>query len=480
MGGSPIYDFLHESFLFDEARIETRYRDVSDVEFEGELARYRAHVDLALSDLDPGHAPAPHHVRLLAGTGAADLRILEQCAWYVSEFVVRDPLYEAAAQAPATQGPVDCFLGLRETSSEERRAEVVTAVRLLQAMIPMVAAGYVQVLPISRLFEPPAELPLTYSPTGFADALPGAVMEWFRQRADVLAVEVVDGRMVVFAPRGGMTPRRSIGVEFRPTRPPVGRALNGGRGESDPDALFVWQLMEQRTLHVDEERRIIQAINHMPKEPPTQAQFDAWVRQSIHQSARTFAGNVIREVALADRLKAHVLARSPLAAEFLSLASPAPGTADVAAHTANVMIDLELPFLNGVSIVDVMRVRQEDGEAFQAFREALEAHLRDLQHEDDPERARVRAAHVQHELATVQLGAVRRQVSAFRKKSFAHALLAAGSFATAVQTGGASLIAAAVAGASLYSAKAEYDASVKSNPAYFLWRVRQGRMRRGR
>jgi len=49
----------------------------------------------------------------------------------------------------------------------------------------MVAANYVKWLPLSYLFEPPAELPIYYSKNQFADELPPEVSGFFHKRVIV-------------------------------------------------------------------------------------------------------------------------------------------------------------------------------------------------------------------------------------------------------------------------------------------------------
>jgi hypothetical protein len=50
-----------------------------------------------------------------------------------------------------------------------------------------------------------------------------------------------------------------------------------------------------------------------------------------------------------------------------------------------------------------LRVRTDDGEAFQTFRLELEKQLRDLRLIKDPEQLRIKAENAMHELCEVQL-----------------------------------------------------------------------------
>src|SRR5690242_12035569 len=106
MPGSPSYDFLDDSFLFDDDLSSRGYPEITDTELEQELQRYREHIDRELGHLDLDGKANQRRPRLLAGEGVADLRLLEQCAWYVPEFIVRDPLYELTAPRSNAQVPM--------------------------------------------------------------------------------------------------------------------------------------------------------------------------------------------------------------------------------------------------------------------------------------------------------------------------------------------------------------------------------------
>ena len=464
MAGSPSYDFLGESLLFDETMLAESFRTVTDADLERELARYREFIDscpVTVSE-SPG--------RILAGMGSPDLQLLAQCAWYMPEFVVRDPLYELTSRKTNAQIPIEQYLGLEQQTSDERRKDICTALAVMKKLVPMVAAGYVNILPISRAFEPPSELPLTAPKNGGADLLPAPLMNWFNARAVIRPVEIRDGKMLLLQQDARDAPRRSIAVEFRKEPRKLGAEWEG---EDGPGGVFLYNLFEQRVVSIDERTRIAKFVMHLPEEAPSPEAYRAWVSQSIHQSAAAFADRTIREVRLADALHARFLTRSSLAAAFLSLSTPQIDAGNIMTTTLNAVVNFDVPFLEGIAIDDLMRVRQEEGEAFEAFRNSLEKELRSLELEVDPDVAKIKAEHVRHELATVQLAAIETQIKSFKTKLFADSALAIGSLLASVPTGGLSLIGTGIAAASLMKAKAEYEASVKQHPAYFLWRVRK-------
>jgi hypothetical protein len=334
----------------------------------------------------------------------------------VPEFIVRDPLYELTGPKTNAQAPMEKFLGLKQQTSDERRKEICTALDVMQRLIPMVAAGYVNILPISRAFEPPSQLPITAPKDGGADLLPAPLMEWFKARAAIRPVEIRDGRMVLLQRDVRDVPRRSIGIEFRKEPEEL---VAEWSDDDDPGGVFLYKLFEQRVVSLDDATRIAKFVMSLPDEPPSPEAYRAWVSQSIHQSAATFADRTIREVRLADALNARFLTRSALEAAFLSLSAPKARGDNVMMTTLNAVVNFDVPFLEGLAIES--------------------------------------------------------QIKRFKTKLFADSALAVGSLLASVPTGGLSLIGTGIAAASLMKAKAEYEASVKQHPAYFLWRVRRAR-----
>jgi hypothetical protein len=81
----------------------------------------------------------------------------------------------------------------------------------------------------------------------------------------------------------------------------------------------------------------------------------------------------------------------------------------VAAHfdktrsITSTLMNIDLPFLADVELEKLMRVRTEEGAAFQNFRTELDRQLRDLRSIDDPEQASRKAKDVVHELTEVQV-----------------------------------------------------------------------------
>ena len=459
-----IYDVLSNTFLYDEREAEDVYRRHSDADLRVELARYREAIDSAIPDLSR-LTPRRGALRLVPKDGRIDIRLLTQCAWYVPEMVVADPLYALSVDAPVGSEGLERLLGVPRADPGAWRREIVDAVRTLRTLVPAVIAGYVVIAPWSRLKAPPSAVPLLHSDVGFSDALPEALMQWFVVRARVRPLTMHDGAATVtLTPPGAVAPTRRIAIAFAPT--PEASV------EDEGDDTFFYVLSEQQILDLDHATQRYKAFVYVPDQAPEPAAFDAWVAQSVHQSAAKFAKATLSEARLAAANGAHYLTNSPTAAALLDVASI--GRPDsMRTAVLNAVLSFDVPFIEGATLHDVMAVRQQDGAAFEDFRVHLESELRELELEPDSATAHRRAEHVRHELAEVQLRAIERQMPRLRQRAAAQATIAVATLAASVVTGGASLFGTALMAAALVNTKAEHDTAVASNPAHFLWKVQR-------
>lgn len=134
-------------------------------------------------------------------------------------------------------------------------------------------------------------------------------------------------------------------------------------------------------------------------------------------------------------------------------------------------MNIELPFLDEVDVETLMKVRQEEGEAFQSFRLELDRHLRELRLVKDPETLKIKTQNALHEISEVQAHQIGQKITYLKKRIFAEATIAAVSLLGTVQSGGLTLPVALLAALQGYKSLAEYQRQKRENPAFFLWKV---------
>jgi hypothetical protein len=447
--GSKIFDYLTESFLFDDSLLQDQFSSVPEDEILNELERYREYCLSVASELEQEALSNTSNLKLFSGIRHVAPSLLKQTAFYVEQHILYDPLFELTQGSSDNDKAMDSLFGLKRSSFDKSRLSKVVA--YLKSLTPMVAANYVKLLPTGYFFEPPKHIPFRHSATGFADVLPEPIMKFFRDNSIVESIKIVDGRMRI---DGSFELGRGINVRFKD------HAFEDARP---------YLLPQEHVLSVNEEEGSVKSVLVMPDTPPDQATFDRWVFQSINQTAEHFYRRILLENTFADNFGASYLSNSPLVFRLLEQILPVEDS--IQTNTVNALLKMELPFLDQVNVETLMRVRVGEGEAFQSFRHELDKQLRDLRLVEDPETLKIKAQNVVHELSEVQVHQINQKVAYLKKRIFTEAAIVTGGLLGAVQSGGFTLPLSLLAAFQGYKSLAEYQRQKGENPAFFLWKV---------
>jgi len=449
--GSPLYNFLTESFLLDSEHIEDGYDKFSDDELRQELDRYRDH---ALSE-----APVPSDfeqldLRVSAGTNTVSLDKLKQGALYVEQVVVDDPLFRLTHRQSEIARVSSQALGFEKDPDRVDRRRLVAAASYLKEITPMVASDYVVPIPVSVLFEPPAEIPLYAPADRNKSAVPEGIREWFWDRVQLSSLERTEDGWI------------DVG-EFN-----IGRGLRVSFEGAGRDGDFIYHLQEAEVVDYDDEEDVARFAMRIPDHPPQEKEFYAWVEQSVNGSAYELIKRFHTEAAFSYDLNSSYLSPNPFAFELLQ--QTIGEDSNIPTHTANSVLQFDLPLVNA-DAETLMKIRDKEGEAFQNFRLKLEELFRELREIDDPNEAEKRKENLAHEISEVQVRDVQQKVSSIKKKLPYEVAGIAISLASGIATGGLSTVAglAALGAAAKAGLTAQnYRTEVAQHPAYFLWRVK--------
>lgn len=450
--GSVIYDFLTESLLFDDKLISDEFRCVDERLLLKSLEDYRDFVLSSLPAIEEEAKEDRSSTKIFSGSPRTGLDLLKQAAFYVHKFIIPDPLF------PLTEKPGQLYDNMREllniNKTRVNRLHLTSAVRYLKQLAPAVAANYVRIVPISLIFEPPSEIPIHFAERHFTCDVHNGVPEYFRQNAIVKSLRRCDDDGWIETP--DLFPCRSIIVRFM--------------GHGCEDAQFFLLFRPGRQV-LNEETRIARFQMTLPDDPPDLDEFNSWVFQSINEASLNSYTRIATQISLGTSFGASYLCESPFAFDLLGKTLPVRH--DLNTHTATAVLNLELPFLDKVDLATLMRVRTDDGEAFENFRLEWESKLRDLRLEKDPQSIRKKAEHAVHEICEVQIQRVNSKIKSLKKGALAEAVVFIAGLAGAVQSGGWSIIGSIMAAAQGFRTYENFKRSVKENPSYFLWKVLQ-------
>lgn len=449
------FDFLNDSILFDEGCLGTAFAEIPEERVWKELDAYRRHLLSHNDDLNSELAGAGEQLSIFFETSAASvpsIDMLKQAALYFDRAVVDDPLFRLSRPLGATAVAFNEFLGFEGPSTDKSR--IAASSQFMRSLRPMTAAGFLKFVPVSAVREPPSELPITYSSSLYAERIPEDLRDWFRNRARVSVIRRTDdGRGWSWTPDEPLQPSRAICVSF-----------------DDYVVAFPYFLLaSQFTEHPQVPGRFT-ITQTLPEAPPPAAQFDLWVQQSINQSAGNVLNHLEVDLRHAARSGSLLLTESSFVGDLLRHRVPAPSVEE---GMADLALRLDLPVLQNIDIAGLMNVRMNYGEAFQAFRLALQRHLRELRTTTDGSIMRQRLENLEHEFGEVQLADVRREIERVRRDVVASLVIGAASLAAVVPSG-VSLAGLVGAAAGAYKAASGYLDRVRQHPAYFLWKLNKG------
>jgi hypothetical protein len=448
-----VFDFLLDSFLMDEEAIAELYRKFSDEEIRKELNRYRDYIGKNIADLEAHATQLCSPLKVVAPKKTPDINLLKQSALFLDQYVVDDPVYQVGYEPSSTSKVFSRYLGLTETNID--RSRVAQAVAYIRAVRPFVTGNFLKLFPFSSVFEGSSEIPFRVSDNQFADALPANVLNWLRPRARVHPIRIRDGTMVMHPPQRALSPTRLIQVTFDPNDPELGEGF---------------QLVQQDITGVHEDLRTFTARVVMPEEPPSRAEFQAWITQSINHAAEKVYNTAMAEQTIAARLGASHLTTAPIIFDLLR------HTYHVVHHptteTLNTFVQLQLPFMARIEPERLMDIRLNEAEAFHKFRVSLIRRLEECDHVQDAASARRVSREINREFGEDHLEAVKEELATLRKKVAPETVVALGSLALALlSSGSAAVFGGIVAAGSVWKFVVDSRTAIRKPPGFFLWKV---------
>ena len=451
--GSVIYEFLTESLLFDEALIEENFLSIPESELQAEVDRYREFSVTRMKELIEEVHNTEGGLKVFGAEDYFSIAQLKQTALYLDQVIIPDPIFPYSYRKSDASKTMSQFLGMERGDAIDKR-RIAEAVTIMKDLTPMVVADYLKFFPISYYFEPDEQVPVGFSENYFADVLPSELLKIYHERAKVRSLKKADIGWIV---EDKLKLGRSIAVQFE--------------GDCDNN-IHMYNLFEPDIQKINEEERIVHFAMTLPDEPPPLDLFRAWVYQSVNKAAQAHYEKLIKEYILSSKFGSYYLTTSQLNG-FL-LGQRVTKEKGIKEHTMACVLNLDLPFFSNISISDIMKVRENEGEAFELFRKEFEKKLRGLRRESDPEIIKSKMEDVLHELGEVQVVNIEKKIKHLRRGALAEATIALGGLAGSVITSGLSLAATIIALASGCKTYSEYQEKVKDNPAYFLWKIRRG------
>jgi hypothetical protein len=446
--GSITYNFLADSILFNDGEINNLYSSLTDNQLENILCEYRQHCLSNIDDLTKEVTENESSLKVLSSIEEMPYETLKQGALYFDQFVIYDPLFQKSTPRGQATDAMSEYLGFQKHTID--RKGIADTAKLLKSITPMITADFVKILPLSKPFEPPKDIPLNLPINYYADELPKELMQYCRERAIIKSMRQTEKGWQILDEQD-LTP--GIFVTFQDIESHKGMIYN-----------YFYQELEK----TEDPNRFIAKMK-LADYPMDKNVWDVWVFQSANSSAKAIVDKIYLENIIANELKATYLTNNLFTANLLTTNLLARETVETASATQ--FMNIELPFLNRVDIDKLMKIRTFEADVFTNFRTELERQFRELRTVSDPYEIKLRQENIIHELADVQVKKINQKLSSLKRKGFVDATLLLGGLMGTVQTAGWSLLASALATFTGYKTYQDYKDNLIENPSYLLWKV---------
>lgn len=445
------FDFLTESFLFDERYIEDNFRMVSEQELSSELQKYREHIQENYIDIvDEIQNKTELNITIESAGELPNEQLLKQLALYMDKVVISDPIFKFTPTKSGMHIPMSKLMGVN-TNSEVDRIRLARNAKYMKWTTPLVATQFVKYVPISLIHEPPKELPILYSSDNFSSELSEDLYTFFHENAKVSNVIIKDGIMR-YNENDKLSLGTTIAIDFD------NEHIRKGH---------IYQFMASKIRNLDEKTGRFEFMQYIP-DSISHNDFENWVANSINRAAIAEFRTTLNEAILAKKLKCMYMAKSQFTSDLLSQTIAKSSVND---DLANLSMKLDLPILNEISVEDLVSIRTDGGEAFHNFRTELNSKLLSLRGLTDKDELQRKIENISYEMNQIQVNEVKKEYRKIVKSFGVDAVVLTGSLVTSFFTGGLTLIGAAGALAKGGADYFKYLNKVKENNGYFLWKL---------
>lgn len=451
--GSITYNFLVNSFFFNEDSINDEFVDFSDEKIYLKLEAYRNHCLSNFKELQAEISRTKSTIKVFATIDDISISYLTQTALYIEQFIISDPLFKLTEKTKNSSEAASMYLGFENTSLN--RKKLSNTLRFLKNITPFIAEDFVKLLPYNILFEAPDAFPIKMSTNLFSDVLPAPILNFFRDKAIVSPTQKLSsGGYAIMDSK--LKPCRAIHVCFD--------EMGTGNG-------MLYFLMQTKVTSFDKNTGRAEFIQTLPDTPPDTNQFDAWVTQSINQAAKVIFDKIWLEASIAAKLNSTYLCNSRLSSELLT--QNVQTSDSLQSFTANELMQVDLPFLRKISPSKIMQIRNNEAEVFTNFRLELERNFREMRGLKTLDEINLHRENIWHELNEVQVAKINAKMSQVKRQIGINSSIMFGSLLASSITNGFSLLALIHTIAKGYSTYNDYINDVKLNPSFLLWKLKQ-------
>jgi hypothetical protein len=443
------FDFLADSFLLNESCIKNQYKDYTEDAIRNELEKYRAHCLTNLDALTSSVQNIDSNLKVVSRNDYVDFPRTLQSALYLENYLIYDPMFSLTAPENEIRTTAQKFFNQpKEKSLKESVLDTVKAIKFMQ---PLVAGGFMNMLPLSIHFEQSKEMPMYISGMSYDRGM--IDMDYETRKY------FVDGfRLKTFAKEGEKwTPSKDVAST---------RIINCSFGDYHSSTNYLY--FDVVNIGDEENSNVFHGTIGRNAPMPSKEDFDKWIIWCLYATSMRTIQDIRKHISIANQLGAQPVVTSQFETGFLQLNSSDKAVTNTTAET---LMNIELPFINRIDVDKLMKWRQDEV-VFNNFRSKMEQYLRQARYITDPVELKRFHDDFIHEVTNVQLPQLNqklRSLSAKFGRNFAisttvglMAAMQGGQFETATAIG---------TGVQALSSLWDYRAERRENPFFFLHKI---------
>jgi len=378
--------------------------------------------------------------------------LYRQLILYMDQVIIPDPVFEQTEVKTPLSITMGEFMGMSKDDGFNRES-LVKRINYIRDIGELIDNDFIIMLPMSFMHESPKDIPVKYSPNAFSDQIPADILNYYRSIAHVYNLEKCDSGFRLDKTKK-LSPGTAICVEFE--------------GQNKTRSSF-YQYIEQEIVDLDKNKKRYTARLYIPDSIDKQT-FDAWVYQSINQSANNHFIDRYKELVFSKQCGCMYLTQSDLTSKVISMCLEKPS---VESQLASLAMNIDLPITNAISLQELINIRNNYGEAFHNFRTELNSKLIKIDSLADSELIQRELDKISYELMNTQVEEVSKEYRKILRTLKMDALAMVGTLIASISTGGLTALGCAAAFVKGFSDAGKYFTDVHENNGFFLWKVRE-------
>ena len=456
------YEFLSESFLFNDTGIEDGFKEYSDKQIKLELDKYR---NFILSNMDSIRNEIIFDKRKIRVTiesfdNRPSEEYLKQLVLYIDCVLIADPLFELTENKSDASEVISEYMGMKKHKDIDRAA-LSEALKYMKNSTPFIVCDFIKFIPTSLIHEAPKDIPIVYDGKGFSESLPEHLMKLIKNKLEVRNIRRGDDGLIITA--------------NEPLKKGTMLYLYFPEVENQSGEIVSYQKM--KPIGSVDANGHFKAAFYIP-ESITDYEFDVWLEQSRNRASMQLFEDTVKEYSFAGGFNSMYLTGSELKAQILSTVYGNSPRADI----ANLAMKIKLPIVEEADLITILNIRDNYGESFKNFRVNLGNELVKLRGIDDNSMLKKRLDEISYQIYETNINAIDKDIRKIINSIKIDGIIITGSLLTSCignYNGSVASAAVSLTGvcsglfvlAKGVSGSLKEMINVKEKPEYFLWKL---------